>query len=448
MNISDSGSDKAVPIRLHAGVSSQDLQAADGAELTVPIQMGRKGLRNLVYHLLGLAEGKESNRPDFHFLALNKEPLRTSLEKFLTNRGLSTETILDLTYYIPLPQPKREEPLKISEDWLSSVHAVQDSDSALLLLTGSYNGLPAVSTEASCIASESASLDGSHRGPIKGVAWLLDGNAFVTASQDETVKIWGLDRSNETAHVLGVYNSSDISQPTSFESVASNATSGKNLVALGGADGSVWLLADIEESIDFESGIAENDDKPMSKRRRPMLHEIHAQHLGVTTPDLSVAKLKWKDADLVTAGMDSMVRVWNTESCAISTSIPAGGKPITGLAVSSDSIAVCGFDGAIRLLDPREGKGVVASTGKNRSHTGAATDVSWIVASLYLASGGVDGCVRAWDVRSLSAALHTVENVHGENGRSLSLASGNIRDRHYTFSAGSDGYLQSISLQL
>lgn len=449
MERNDVRNDKSILIRLRAGVSAPELQVADGTELTVPVQMGRKGLRNLVHHLLELSEEHDEKRPDFHFLAQQKEPLRTTLDKFIAKRGISPESILDLTYYVPLPEPKSNSPSRLSKHWLASVDSRQSKEKSVLLVTGSYGGVPIVSDESGNIVSEVSPSEETHAAPIKGVSWLPGGTAFVTASQDETAKLWQFDQQEGAVSAAGVLHSGDISQPTAFESSAVASSSGKAVVALGGADGSLWLLNDLEETLESVDQDSEHEGRRksadnVSKRKRRHLADLQAQHLGVTSTDLSVTRIKWNGTNLISAGLDGFVRQWNMVSAAVDVCIPAGAKPITGLAVHSETIAVCGFDGIVRLLDQRDGRGVVASSGKEKSHAGAATDVAWIVPALYLVSGGVDGQVRTWDIRSLSSPTHTVPNVHGENGHSLSLTSENTNGKAITFSVGTDGFLQSF----
>ncbi|CDF37251.1 unnamed protein product [Chondrus crispus] len=95
---------------------------------------------------------------------------------------------------------------------------------------------------------------------------------------------------------------------------------------------------------------------------------------------------------------------------------------------------VSAVDGGVRLVDAREGKGVVAACGRKGAHRGVVTDACWMVAGKSAVSGGGDGSVRLWDVRALMTPAHIMERVH-EGGKSLAVAAAGEE----VFSAGADG---------
>lgn len=438
-----------IRIRLIAGVADPVLRAADGAELRVPSRMGRKALRDLVHHLLDCP----SPRPDLHFLGPDGACLRTTLAKFVARRSLSTETNLSLTYYVPMPPPQRPDPVDASQEWLADISAFGFSSEVArepLLVAASYSGCPIISSPASIVVGEEGLQDGAHKAPVKGVTWLARGNAFVTAGQDGVAKLWSFEDSSDlgvaSAVVAGVFRSEDVAAPCPFECTAACNISGRDVVALGGSNGSVWILDDVSSASDIEKA-GEAGDR--AKRKRADTVSLVARHLGVSSPDLGVTTLEWDggkcDGSLVSSGLDGMVRVWDASAGAVSLSVPGGGKAISGLAVSRKCYLVAAADGVVRVLDGREGGGVVGVTGKGKGHSGMATDVTWMSEDESFASGGLDGSVRAWDMRSYEAPVHIVEGVHGRGARSLGLACAFHESRTAVFSAGEDGKIQTVS---
>jgi WD40 repeat protein len=428
-----------VPVRLVAGVNDAALRGADGAELTVPSRMGRKALRDLLHHLLGLAAGG----PDFHFLAPGGVALRTTLAKFVARRGLSTETALVLTYYLPLPAPVRRDPVGVSKEWLADVAVFSGGAAAEpLLLAASYSGCPTVSTPSAVLVAEDDVRGAAHGAPVKAVAWLEDGRGFVSAGHDEVAKLWSYE--GGAAAVCGVFRSDDVGA-TPFESAAATSCAGKDIVALGGSNGSVWVVDDLSQCREAASPAAPAG----SKRKHAGAAELSVRHLGVTSADLSVTCLRWRgDGALVSAGLDGMVRVWDAGSAAVKLSVPGGGKAVTGLAESAASFVVSAADGAVRLLDARGGRGVVGCSGRGKGHAGMASGVTWIVPDASFASGGLDGSVRAWDMRALDTPVHVVDGVHGKDARSLGLALGTHDGRATVFSAGEDGQIHAVSFDM
>jgi WD40 repeat protein len=455
----------SIPVRLVASVSVPHLRAADAAELTVPAVMGRKALRDLLHHLLHLAEKPVEERPDFHFLVSQGntagQPLRTTLAKFIAKRNFSTEAATVLTYYLPIPDPTRPDPVSPSVEWLSSIDVRVIAGGKSLLLAGSYSGIPSISTPSAVLVSEAKLRDGAHAAPIKAVAWIGEQcpSAFVSAGLDEVAKLWTHDAASNSASVCAVFRSDDVAHPTSFEAAAATTVSDKTLVALGATDGSVWVLDDIAERLSAdgapeameEAETAENDN---AKRKHVDVPSISSQLIGTTSKNAAVTRVRWQDGSsgaLVSAGYDGMVRMWDVDAGIVKLSIPAGGKALTGLALSgiNGTAVVAAVDGAVRLVDSRDGKGVVASSTRGKAHDGMATDVAWMMDGASFVSGGLDGSVRVWDLRGLEAPVHVVEGVHGaRNVRSLSLGVAATNGRTTVFSAGEDGRLQAVAFDM
>lgn len=434
MDITEGPEAPSVHIRLKAAVHDSSLRAAHGVELSVPQTLGRKGLRNLLHHLLNEPE----SRPEFHFLAAS-EPLRSTLDKFLLRRNLSTEATLELTYYLPLPAPESDSPHVASQEWLSAVDVIKDTHLVdPLVLAASYSGCPSVFAGDDDIIAEDAMRDFAHRSAIKDVAWLPSHSHFVSASNDQSIRLWSFNLAEKSARPVAVFRSDEAGPPFAFDSVAvSSQTSSKPVAAaMGGADGSVWvipgLLAQGEDATDptLSSGV---------KRKSRDERMLSASRIGVTATDLSVSSIQWHGEDVITAGWDGLVHRWDVGACATTVSIPCGGKSVTSVSVSDSSMLVSAVDGAVRLVDARDGKGVVAACGRRGSHRGIVADACWLTSTQSAVSAGLDGSLRFWDMRSMLLPTHIVENVHGPGGRCLSVSVLQKDDRHHVFSAGSDG---------
>jgi WD40 repeat protein len=398
-----------------------------------------------VHHLLGFTDEGDASapRPDLHFLVGKTEPLRTTLELFLDRRGMSSETTLELTYYIPMPPPERPDPTSMSNEWLSSMDVVRHHDGgAFLAVVGSYSGVPSIVGASDCVVPECDLADGAHAAPIKAVAWLPCANAFVTAGHDAVAKIWSYSPVENSASVCAVFRSDDVTQETLFETAAATMRADKQLVALGASDGSVWLLDDLADVLAAAGAAAPAD--AYAKRKKADVQEIGAQHIGMTSKDLSVTRVAWRSDELATAGLDGMLRFWDIDSSVVKVSVPGGGKALTAMCISDASCVVGCADGAMRLLDGRDGKGVVAVSVKGKGHAGIVSDVTWLDTAATMASGGLDGAVRVWDMRAFGTPVHTVTQVHGKNARSLALCSGMVDKTQLLLSAGEDGHVQRI----
>lgn len=419
----ESTSPATVHVRLQCGASAPSLSAAHGVQLSVPTTLGRKGLRKLVLHLLNLSE---PDAPDLHFLAY-EEPLRTTIGNFLTRRSLSTEATLPLTYYLPLPAPREHHSQQASREWLAAVDAaLPPGESSPLVVVGSYSGCPAVFRGDEAVVAERDVTEVAHAAAVKGVAWLPQCAGFVSVSSDQTVRLWALEGGE--AQPTGAFRSEEAGPPVAFEAVAVRAGD-RPALAVGGADGSVWVVADVMRQVDGGVQAAVG-----GKRKAMDGAVLSASKLGITAADLAVSSVRWDAEDVVTAGWDGLVRRWDVDACSTKVAIPSGGKPVTSVSVGESVMLVSAVDGAVRLVDAREGKGVVAACGRKGAHRGVAMDACWIAAGKSAASAGADGTVRLWDVRALMTPVHVVEGAHGGE---KCLAVSTVEDE--VFSVGGDG---------
>lgn len=374
-------SSKTLQIRFKCGVENQAYKSAHNAVLQVPAHLGRKSLTSLLHTLLNLSE---QDRPDFHFL-VDEVPLRTTLDKFLERRHLSFENTLSLTYFIPIAEPSRESSTHISQNWISSLHAHADGR----VLVGLFSGRSSIVHDDTVILTES-SLPHSHDAPVKAVQWLND-NHFLTASSDETACGWRLQ--NGEAELVSRMDTSEIN-PASFS--AASVKKDSTTAALGCMDGSLWLAQDC---------IGNTSDDHGDKKRKAVSN-IPASR--VTDGVLRVTGLLWRGNDIVSVGWDGFTGVFCADTCTKKTTIPSGGKPLTSVASldGNGCFIVSAVDGAVRMIDGRSGKGVVAACGKREAHQGIVTAIA--AQDELVVSTGVDGTVKFWDQRSMLNPQHTI----------------------------------------
>lgn len=420
-------------VRFQAGPIPSNLRAAHGVQLSVPQTLGRKGLRNLIHHLLDLRDG-----PDFHFL-VGEDPLRTTLDKFLLRRNLTAEKTLELTYYLPLPAPTPSPPQKVSEAWLAAVDATTAAPFRQpLVLVGAYSGTPSLHCGTEEILGEDVLREFQHSAAVKAVSWLPGASSFLTASHDQTARLWSFDVEEKAARSVAEFRSEEASTPVSFECVTvAKVTGGERVAAaLGAADGSVWVMPDLlanEEEVEQASvGV---------KRKAPSLRRMMATKVGVTSTDLCVSGVKWKGAVLVSGGWDALVREWDVEKCVANVSIPCGGKAVTSVLVDERVVLVSAVDGGVRLIDARDGKGVIAACGRRGAHRGIAADATWVRRGESAVSAGLDGSLRVWDLRSMLSPAHVVESVHGIGGKCLAVSVAKCGEKLNIYSVGSDGQI-------
>lgn len=448
---------ESLHIRLKAA-TPEEFRAAHNVELSIPQTSGRNALRKLLQHLLSLTN---ESCPDFHFLAKN-EPLRTTLDKFLERRNLTSEGTLDVTYYLPLPEPNQDEPIVSSSEWLSSVSAcsINTNQPGISVVAGSYAGVPNIHLFSDGKASSPTSLTPSeeyaHKAPIKDVKWLTgDATRFITVSEDESARLWIVKNASDGDGIqsvtpCGMFKTGSIGQPTGLSAAAVDTKDIKNKTLIGADDGSIWLLPDMssisQESV-TNSTIPSVKSTSSVKRKRVRMDTIPATRIGVGTESLSTNCVGWRDTEAISAGIDAMVRIWDVETCTEKLAVPGGGKSIMSISPAPTSIVVAAIDGAVRLVDGRQGLGVTAACGRKGAHRGIVNDVAWLEHDRNFVSAGFDGSLRFWDVRAVIAPIRTVTRVHG---RSQCFAVDRVRhgdDASWKiFSAGADGKVARVTI--
>ena len=402
-------SPRSLQIRLKAGVSDSGLRGAHNATLSVPSTVGRKALTKLLQALLNL-----SDPISFHYI-LFEEPLRTTLDKFLSRRNLSFEQTVEVTYYLPLPEPRKHTPQPASKEWISSIHAL----SQVNVLAGSYSGAPIVPFGEAPLL-EASSIGNSHKSGIKAVRWLDNGEHFVTASLDRTMRIW--KREGGTAETVATFESEQTEHPTIFQSLDVN----NEYIAAGAEDGSIWLFP--------------SEPPRAETAKRPRTQSLSGTRMAAVS-SLPISSVCWEENNLVSSGWDALARVWDVNRMSESVAIPCGGKPVTSLSVGSTYI-ISSVDGAVRLVDKRNGKGVVGACSKLGAHKGVVSSVKWVREGVAV-SCGFDSTMRFWDVRNMLSPSHIVKV--GE-GRCLALDTSLDGDSYMIFVAGEDGQVSRVSI--
>lgn len=419
-------------IRLKAATPAH-LRAAHNVELSVPQTTGRNALRKLLYHLLSLPE---TSRPDFHFLA-GEEPLRTTFDRFLQRRNLSAETTIDVTYYLSLPEPEEEPPIAASNEWVSCIN-VYKGEKDPVVVAGSYSGAPCVYRGTEAVVPETASLDVRHAAPIKSVAWLRDGNHFITAGQDQCARLWRVDEAAAKAVPFAIFRTEDSGDPVGLTAVAVDKLDIER-VALGAEDGSLWVLPELP--ISQPVPVIDED----GKRKKADIAAIPAVRVGSSPTPLPITALTWREQNALSVGWDALVRIWDVNACSTTVAIPCGGKPVTSMSVTNQSILIAAIDGAVRLVDARDGKGVIAACSRKGAHNGIASAIHWLDADRNCVSGGVDGSIQFWDVRSMMSPVRSIADVH-DGKPCMGLGCVKVDSTWHIFSGGADGKVARIHI--
>eukprot|EP00624_Nannochloropsis_granulata_P004441 evm.model.NODE_31977_length_99932_cov_29.870142.22 len=343
--------------------------------LAVPVALNRRGLSEVINHLLGVRggtkgggtkgsvaveeeEGDKTNAGGYDFVIEN-QLLRCSLDKFLRATGLSTEVTVNVEYYRTLQAPIEGTRSKAEDAWDFS-QSVEEWSLA-------------------------------HTGPVKAVAAFRseteeggESSVVVTAGKDKLVKTWRLsaaaaDTSNRIKKGTGIAAAAAVVvRPVSVlvgheNSVECVAVRGKQQVLSGDWSGMMcfWKLEGGGEMPSIPASSSSIIATQKRKKRRMDGGQVGeedgsaaAQAVASTLTPVSVLKahsqcisgMEWHPADVsrvFTSSWDHSIKSWDLERQDCVQTLNSS-KVVTSLASSAGGLVAAGHpDGRLRVWDLR-----------------------------------------------------------------------------------------------
>ena len=481
-------------------VTAYDMHRVAEVPIAVPVRLGRRGLSDVINHLLGRkvkpeGEGGSEEEDDeedddesqravkFEFL-VDGRLLRGSLAKLLLERGASSEGTLTLEYFPAVPAPAAEGPPdQPLPDWVGALASAGVAG----ILVGAYDGgLRLVRPSEAC---KLVGAQSGHVGAIKALAAAPAADAgggasagawCVSGSQDHTVRTWRLAGAGAGANTGAELVPVGVGRAHG-NSVECVAVAG-NRFASGDWEGIVCLW-DGPKGKGEEVGAAGG----AGKRRRgsegdavAALVELapastlraHAQCVsglafgvrGAAAVDEGGGGIG-KETTLYTCGGDHAIKTWDLETLDPVTTINAGHAPTCLAWSSTHGLAATGHaDGVSRLWDPRvaaAATAVAAQLGSERSGAGWISGVAWSPEGerpYMLTTAAHDGRLRVWDVRGKALPLHTIRAHRpppageaatskggGGSGKALALAWQSAESGGHLVSGGDDSRVAAFS---
>lgn len=383
---------------------------------TLYLELRRYHLSALVNRLL--STGKPV---PFEFI-INGVFLRSSLDDYLTEHGISAETTLQVEY-VPAQVPPQHVTSFQHDDWVSAVDLLSATtasginstvDSASQrILSASYDGLLRTwSASGECIATSPA----LHTMAIKS-AKFLSPNMVVSSSMDRSVRIWKYSESSPTSGTftpaLELYNHSEF-----VNRLAVHTSSQKILAA--SADHTLSIFSPSESS--SPEAPARFIKATSSKRHKPSSSSKPVPQRGALATLKShshvVSDVAFAPQDHTVAystSWDHSLKTWDLTTARCVDTRTTSHALYSVLPLKETGLVAAGtFARHISLVDPRAtASTVVAMT--LRGHTNSVSSLAQGPESggSVLASASHDGSVRVWDLRMATASV----NVLGDGGR-------------------------------
>ncbi|KAF2725537.1 putative microtubule associated protein [Polychaeton citri CBS 116435] len=420
---------RASQLRIHLISKSDDLQLPPGTgPILVSTDLRRYQLSTLVNRLL---ETEQAIPLEF---LVNGQFLRTSLDEFLTQNGISAETTLSVEYVKALLPPLNVTSYE-HDDWVSSVDVRSSSRFSDLsssdnrIISGSYDGILRVWNLSSQVSAEGS----SHSASVKSARW-VSANQIASSGVDRTVRLWKYaenDGSDATlSPTLELYG-----HTASVDGLSAHKQSSRILSA--SADGTVgfWSTKKTDAPAAPENLLATaNKRRKISSSGKPTPQRGPLSLLKGHTAQVSSVTFDENDPTVAySASWDHNVKTWDlTTSSCVDTRTTA--QSLFSLCHLPEASLLATGTAArhITLVDPRaSATSITAMT--LRGHTNAVVSVERDPASSYrLVSGSHDGTCRVWDIRSvrneaadrIGEAVYVINRESAEGAKKRSNVSG------------------------
>ena len=219
-----------------------------------------------------------------------------------------------------------------------------------------------------------------HEDKVRSVSFCPDGTRLASASDDKSIRIWGV-------------------------------STGAGIATLLGHEGRVWTAVYNPDGTRLASGAEDNTVRIWDAATGEELAILRGHELAVRS-----AAFSRDGTRLASASDDQTVRLWDVTTGEELAVLRGHDKAIWSVAFNPDGsrLASASYDKTVRLWDAATG----AEVSVLRGHEGDIWSVAFSPDGVCLASGAVDKTVRLWDVM----AGKTLAVLRGHEGAVLSVS--------------------------
>ena len=402
-------------VRIRLATKDGRYSLSETAPILIPTSFRRLGLSSLVNNLLG-----HDQPVPFDFI-IRGSYLRTSLEDFLTENGISSETIIDAEY-TPAQKPPRYVTSFEHDDWVSAVHTLPSSPQPRIL-SSSYDGRIRVwNSSAQVMAISPSKSEAGHTSFIKDAKFITS-KQLVSVGFDRVGRLWKYEEAEDGLSAKITPQLELHGHKSCIDSVAVHATSHRVLTASSDHSIGFW-------STRKSDALAVSEDAPVKRRKlNPAVSVAQRGPLSTLqahSQQVSGVIFDTKDATVAySSSWDQTMRTWDLVTASVVDTRTTNQALFAIEQVPDLHLIATGTAGRdVKLIDPRASASAVTAVslrGHKNSVVALAQDPD---TSYNLASGSHDGTVRIWDLRNTkqgkdgitAQSLYTIprENLKGK----------------------------------
>ena len=451
--------ESASQVRIRLTTQNPRFSLADSAPILVPTSFRRLALSSLVNNLLD-----HEHPVPFDFI-IRGAYLRTTLEDILTEKGISSETVIEAEY-TPAQKPPRYVASFEHDDWVSAVDVLpgaQTANGQPRIVSASYDGrLRVWNTSSQVLATSPPKNAGGHSSFVKTTKFISP-TLLISGGFDRVARLWKYEEDNDSLSAAITPQLELYGHSSTIDSIAVHAPSNRFLTA--SADHSIGLWSTRKS----DAPAAPEDLLPKTLRengkRRKLNPAVSVSQRGPLSmlrqhsQQVSGVMFDSKDSTVAySSSWDQTMRTWDLVTSTVVDTRTTNQALFAIEQMPELSLVVTGTAGReIKMIDPRASAAAVTAMslrGHKNSVVALARDPS-SSGEHSLVSGSHDGTCRIWDLRNVKqgkdgtvvSSLYTLtrESVRGATPEVVSGAQ--VYDVHWSaelgiLSAGQDRCVQ------
>lgn len=381
----------------------------------IPVSLKRFGLSEIVNHLL------ETETPvPFEFL-IDGTILKTDIQEYLINNGLSTEAFLTLEYTRAVLPPKFLSSFN-NDDWISSIDTISSMElpgsskgeniiTAPKILTGSYDGIVRIYNSSGRVETQLV----GHSQPVKAVKF-INPTKFITAGMDRSIRLWrsgiisdeNVNEETQDGHTFALldYHKSTVS------SLDLNIQT--NRILSGSYDNSIALWSTNPKEMNTSDPVDSSDKLSSSSRKRLKL-AIKDSSIKRKAP-LSILESHHAPIEDVlfdpndstiaySVSQDHTIKTWDLITSRCVDTKQTNYSLLSLVSLKNMNLLATGSSARhINLHDPRSSK---VTNSQLIGHTNFVVSLTTTDNDYMLISGSHDGTAKIWDIRA-NKAMYTI----------------------------------------
>ncbi|KAL9605080.1 MAG: hypothetical protein Q9219_000014 [cf. Caloplaca sp. 3 TL-2023] len=354
----------------------------------------------------------------FDFL-VNGVFLRSSLDDYLTQHGISSETTLYLEYVKASIPPIHLASFE-HDDWVSSVDVLSKTSAARSwervsdiqkpgqerILSASYDGLLRIWNMSSEVTATSPSADnGGHTSSIKATKF-ISSSQIASSGSDRTVRVWKYRDSSDDSPASISPQIELYGHQASIDALSVHHPSSRILSASADHSIGIWSTRKSEAPAAPEPCLPSSASRGAKRRKvGPATSTPQRGPLALlkshSAPVSSVIFAPTDPTVAYSASWDHALKTWDLPTSTVVDTRSTSHSLLSLASLPALNLLAAGTSARhIALVDPRaSAANIVAMT--LRGHTNAVVSLATDPKSMYgLVSGSHDGTCRVWDVRS------------------------------------------------